>query len=262
MRARLGGCPMRLLLIILAMLFVAPVAAQTSLYCVPNEPRVTAPDRLVSVEITMQPNGNFNSVLYKAANGASYDRGQQYDAKNIFYHGQHFWVGTLRINHNVGMAGSFYRDSGRLVYVETIHDNKQGGKVVSQVTSVCQESPQQYGGEATPPPPPAPASPTMPTTELAAFKHCVDMAAVALAAISNEPAQTVVDAALGECPKERSALENALERQGISQSVSFVDGIMKEVRPDMLALVLNTRATAARPPEEPTKSEPAKGQPL
>ena len=30
MRARLGGCPMRLLLIILAMLFVAPVAAQTS----------------------------------------------------------------------------------------------------------------------------------------------------------------------------------------------------------------------------------------
>jgi hypothetical protein len=42
--------------------------------------RATAPDRLVSVEITIKPNGDFASVLYRAANGAAYSRGQQYEA--------------------------------------------------------------------------------------------------------------------------------------------------------------------------------------
>ena len=65
--------------------------------------------------------------------------------------GNTFGSGTLRINYNVGMSGSFYRDNGRLVYLETIHDNQQGGKVVSQVSSVCEELPQLYGGVAPPP---------------------------------------------------------------------------------------------------------------
>jgi hypothetical protein len=95
-----------------------------------------------------------------------------------------------------------------------------------------------------------------------AFKDCIDAAAVALAAISTEPAQTIVDAALGECPKERAALEQALERHGIAQSVDFVDGLGKEVRPDLLALVLNARAAAAQRSAEPAKTEPAKGQQL
>jgi hypothetical protein len=132
---------MRTLLAILAIFFIAPVTAQTTLYCVPNEPRLTAPDRLVSVEIKLLPNGEFNSVLYRAANGAAYDRGDQYSAKNTFYNGRRLWIGTLKINHNVGMMGSLYHDSGRLIYVETVHDNKQGGKVVSQVVSVCDEPP-------------------------------------------------------------------------------------------------------------------------
>src|SRR5208337_5305063 len=51
--------------------------ADTVLYCVPDEPRVTAPDRLVSVEVKILPNGNFASVVYRAANGATYDRGAQ-----------------------------------------------------------------------------------------------------------------------------------------------------------------------------------------
>jgi hypothetical protein len=40
------------------------------------EQRVTAPDRLVSVDITLTPNGEFASIVYRAANGAAYDRGK------------------------------------------------------------------------------------------------------------------------------------------------------------------------------------------
>ena len=46
------------------------------------------------------------------------------------------------------MIGSLYRDNGRLVYLETVHDNFQGGKVVSQVVSTCDEPPSQNTGTA------------------------------------------------------------------------------------------------------------------
>ena len=98
-----------------------PAAAETTLFCVPNEPRVAASDRLVSVEVTLRTNGNFASVVYRAANGASYDRSQQ------------------RIRRNIGMVGSLYRDNGHLFYEETVHDYLQGGKVVSEIVSVCDE---------------------------------------------------------------------------------------------------------------------------
>jgi hypothetical protein len=123
-------------------------AAETTLYCVPDEPRVVAPDRLVSVEVTVRPNGDFTSVVYRAANGASYDRGKQYYAENVFRDGRNYWIGTLRIHRNIGMAGSLYRDNGRLVYLETVHDSFQSGKVVSQVVSVCDEPPSQNTGAA------------------------------------------------------------------------------------------------------------------
>jgi hypothetical protein len=138
--------------ILAAILFVlwavGSAAAQTTLYCVPNEPRVAAPDRLVSVEVTLRPSGDFASVVYRAANGATYDRSRQYHAENSFRDGRNFWIGTLRINRNVGMIGSLYRDNGRLVYLETVHDYLQGGKVVSQIASVCDEPLSQPAGVA------------------------------------------------------------------------------------------------------------------
>ena len=113
--------------------------AETTLYCVPNEPRVVAPDRLVSVEVTLRTNGNFASVVYRAANGASYDRSQQYYAENTLRDGKIYWIGTLRIRRNIGMVGSLYRDNGQLFYDETVHDYLHGGKVVSEIVSVCDE---------------------------------------------------------------------------------------------------------------------------
>ena len=113
--------------------------AETTLYCVPNEPRVVAPDRLVSVEVTLRTNGNFASVVYRAANGASYDRSQQYYAENTLRDGKIYWIGTLRIRRNIGMVGSLYRDNGHLFYDETVQDYLQGGKVVSEIVSVCDE---------------------------------------------------------------------------------------------------------------------------
>jgi hypothetical protein len=113
--------------------------AETTLYCVPNEPRVAAPDRLVSVAVNLRTNGNFASVVYRAANGASYDRSQQYYAENTLRDGKIYWIGTLRIRHNIGRVGSLYRDNGQLFYEETFHDYLQGGKVVSEIVSVCND---------------------------------------------------------------------------------------------------------------------------
>ena len=37
------------------------------------------------------------------------------------------------------MVGSLYRNNGHLFYEETVHDYLQGGKVVSEIVSVCDE---------------------------------------------------------------------------------------------------------------------------
>ena len=47
-----------------------------------GEPRATASDRLVAVAITVRPNREFASVVYRTANGAAYDRGKQYEMTN------------------------------------------------------------------------------------------------------------------------------------------------------------------------------------
>jgi hypothetical protein len=122
--------------------------AETTLRCVPNEPRVAAPDRLVSVEVTVRPNGDFASVVYRAANGASYDRSEQYYAENKFRDGKIFWIGTLKIRRNIGMVGSLYRDNGHLFYEETVHDFLRGGKIVSEIISACDEPASQSAGVA------------------------------------------------------------------------------------------------------------------
>lgn len=141
-------------------------AADTTYYCTPIEPRVTAPDRLVSVEITLRPNGAFGSVVYRAANGATYDRGSQYVSTNKLFNGQYVWIGALRGNRNVGMVGAFYQNNGRVSYVETVHDNLQGGKVVSEVTSICDGTSSPYAGAA-PTPAPVPAAPSQPSASVA-----------------------------------------------------------------------------------------------
>jgi hypothetical protein len=135
------GLPMRGILAAISFILCAldPAAAETTLFCVPNEPRVAASDRLVSVEVTLRTNGNFASVVYRAANGASYDRSQQYYAENTLRDGKVYWIGTLRIRRNIGMVGSLYRDNGHLFYEETVHDYLQGGKVVSEIVSICDE---------------------------------------------------------------------------------------------------------------------------
>ena len=106
-------------------------------HCEPDEQRATAPDRLVSVEITIKPNGDFASVLYRAANGAAYSRGQQYEATSGQDGAEHYWTGTLRTNRNIAIVGAFHRVDGRLVYYETIHDKLQADKIVAHVTSIC-----------------------------------------------------------------------------------------------------------------------------
>jgi hypothetical protein len=115
---------------VLAIGTACPICAQTVYQCVPDEPRAAAPDRLVSVEITLKPNGEFASVVYRAANGAAYDRSKQYETENRQdKSGKHYWIGTLLVNRNVAMVGSFYRLGNRLIYIETVHDKLQRGKL-------------------------------------------------------------------------------------------------------------------------------------
>ena len=231
-------------------------------HCEPDEQRATAPDRLVSVEITIKPNGDFASVLYRAANGAAYSRGQQYEATSGQDGAEHYWTGTLRTNRNIAIVGAFHRVDGRLVYYETIHDKLQADKIVAHVTSICDGGHPIIAESAPPRTLTAPSPPvSFPDREFKAFLDCVDAAAVALATVSSEQAQTVVDAAFGECPHERFALEKAMERQGTAGPFEAFDGLAKEMRPNLFALVLNARAAASKS-TGPTKSEPAKGQSL
>ena len=145
---------------VLAIGTACPICAQTVYQCVPDEPRAAAPDRLVSVEITLKPNGEFASVVYRAANGAAYDRSKQYETENHQDEsGKYYWSGTLRMNRNVGMVGSIYQLGNRLIYIETVHDKQQRGKVVSQVKSICGGQP--IAAEAVPSQAPAAPSPTV-----------------------------------------------------------------------------------------------------
>ena len=84
-----------------------PAWADTVYYCVPNEQRATAPDRLVSVEITIKPNGEFDSVVYRAANGAAYSRGQQYEATSRQGGTEHYWRGRCARTATSAWLGHF-----------------------------------------------------------------------------------------------------------------------------------------------------------
>ena len=111
-----------------------PAGAQTLYRCV-LDGQVVAPDQRVSFEIAITPNGEFGSIILRAANGAAYDRGEQFDEQNRQDgNGQHYWTGTSRTKPNVTMVGSLSRKGDRLVYSETISDTVLGNV---QLTSTC-----------------------------------------------------------------------------------------------------------------------------
>jgi hypothetical protein len=119
---------------VLALGLACPARAQTLYSCV-LDGQVVAPDQRVSFEIAITPNGEFGSIILRAANGAAYDRGEQFDEQNRQDgNGQHFWTGTLRTNPNVAMVGSLSRKGDRLVYSETISDTVLGNV---KITSTC-----------------------------------------------------------------------------------------------------------------------------
>src|SRR5277367_5403419 len=120
---------------VLALGSACPARAQTLYLCV-LDGQVAGPDQLVSVEIAIKPNGEFASIIYRAANGAAYDRSKQFDWKNSQDgNGQYYWTGTLRTNPNVAIAGSLSRKGDRLAYSETFSDKVQGS---AQITSTCE----------------------------------------------------------------------------------------------------------------------------
>src|ERR1700722_5164870 len=119
---------------VLALGPACPARAQTLYRCV-LDGQVVAPDQRVSFEIAITPNGEFGSIILRAANGAAYDRGEQFDEQNRQDgNGQHYWTGTSRTNPNVTMVGSLSRKGDRLVYSETISDTVLGNV---QLTSTC-----------------------------------------------------------------------------------------------------------------------------
>ena len=118
----------------LALGSACPARAQTLYRCMPDG-QVVAPDQRASFEIGITTNGEFGSIIFRAANGAAYDRGKQFDEQNRQDgNGQHYWTGTSRTNPNVTMVGSLTRTGDRLVYSETISDTVLGSV---QITSTC-----------------------------------------------------------------------------------------------------------------------------
>jgi hypothetical protein len=111
-----------------------PAGAQTLYRCV-LDGQIAAPNQPVSVEIAIKPNGEFASIIYRAADGAAYDRAKQFDEQNSQNgNGQHHWSGTLRTNPDVTIVGSLNRMGHRLVYSETISNKVLGA---AQITSTC-----------------------------------------------------------------------------------------------------------------------------
>ena len=91
---------------VLALASACPARAQTIYRCV-LDGQVVAPNQRVAFEIAVAPNGEFGSIIFRAANGAAYDRGQQFNEQNRQDgNGQHYWTGTSRTNPNVTMVGS------------------------------------------------------------------------------------------------------------------------------------------------------------
>jgi len=185
-----------------------------SLRCVPQETR-TAPDRLVELDIHLLDNGAFDRITYFAANGASYDRTQQYNG--IAYHDEQsgfFWRGKLRSNPNVEIVGQFVNYDGRLHYTESIRNVTKSPADTTLIVSDC--------GSYAPAAPvasssPAPQSDGELSRDIRAYLTCVNKAVMGLAMATPDRADDVIAAARGLCFQERSAIiarANALGHNG------------------------------------------------
>jgi hypothetical protein len=121
--------------LVLALGSTCAADAETVYRCVPDG-QMAAPGQLMLFEITIKPNGEFGSIILKAADGAIYDRGEQFDEQNHQdRNGQRYWTGTSRTNPNVTMVGSLNRKGDQLIYSETISDKLLGAV---QITSTCE----------------------------------------------------------------------------------------------------------------------------
>jgi hypothetical protein len=209
-------------------------AAERTLYCTPTETRI-APDRLVSVEIGLGADSSIKSVLYRAANGAAYDRSRQYDARSHRGSWPPQWSGRLRANPNLLMVGGLYDQGGRVVYGEIIYDAVLGNKPVTVIQSDCGKT-LGTGGESSPKGDLSFAD----KTALSDYTDCRIKAATAMALASNESAATISDAASGVCLKQRQAVVAAAGANGFD----VADALDREFRPSLLALVIEARAGA------------------
>jgi hypothetical protein len=225
--------------------------------CLPRETRATASDRLVGLDITTTTDGSFLSVVYRAANGASYDRGKQYLAQAHHDERGYYWEGHLRNNRSVGAVGSFMQGTSGRVYYETIHDIAKNDRIIATITADCE----QAYASAPPTAPRQPYSVNVAAHELDAYIDCTVKVATAFALLSQEPAVVVVDAAKGQCSGERLAYVHAADRAGVdgSEAASIVDD---SGRDQLLGVVLRTRAAAQTHPPQGPDAAPVKSEPL
>jgi hypothetical protein len=120
---------------VLALGSVDPARAQTLYRCVPDGQMVT-PDKLVSFEVAIEPNGEFGSIIFRAADGATYDRAKQFDGQNRQDgNGHHYWTGTSRTDPDATIVVSLSRQGNRLVYSEIITNKGLGA---AGITSTCE----------------------------------------------------------------------------------------------------------------------------
>jgi hypothetical protein len=110
--------------------------AQTVYRCMPDGQVVAPPNRAVSFEIAIKPNGDFDSIIFKAADGTAYDRGMDFDKQNVQAgNNQHRWTGRLRTNPSDSIVGYLSREGDRLVYFEILSDPVLG---TAQIISTCE----------------------------------------------------------------------------------------------------------------------------
>ncbi len=216
-----------------ALLFGHAAMADMVYHCRPYEMRSHASDRLLSVEVVTADQGAFKSVRYHAANGAYYDRGDQYifDARGDGQ-GHYVWIGDLRSNPKVRMLGQFVDVSGATGYVERIYSKRYGQwRQTAEVISVCDE-PTVVETETQPPPSTAPSSSesspllTSPPSNrdvwngqpmqkaVAKYAKCLSDGTIAFALTSTEPAEVVIKAARGACVNEAGDLTDTAKLLG------------------------------------------------
>lgn len=223
------------------------------LRCVPQETR-TASDRLVAVNIHLLDSGNFDKIIYFAANGAYYDRAKRYNGAAFHDESGFFWKGRLRSDSKVEIIGHFDRYESRLRYTETIRDVTKSSEEPTFVVSDC--------GADTLPASAATLSPRIQSDatmsrDIDAYLACVNKAVVTLAIATPDRADDVIAAARGLCFQERSAIVTRANALGLNGDEEAKAGDAT-IHDSLVARALLARATAAHPGAAQDQSTPVK----